>query len=428
MWILNAGYDSTWQNDRCGVRKFKDKNEQIMFNRMAELFLFLANKDDIVYVVDNPDEDFLEDMKLLGFDIPLFKKVPEENMTISEILFNNKDLIYNQLDDMHEYLYMPYIVTKYDEEIVSHKQLKLYGTSSDIVEKINNKILTRKIISDMGLPIIDGYTCSDSEEVQNGYNNLKSMGYSKYAIKEPYNSAGKGVYYIHNERQFNNFLKMIRFPQDVDNFQVAIEGWIDNKRDINYQIEIKPNGDVDLLAISEQIVSITSYKGSMYPAQISHEQEVCYKEYAQKIGQKLFSMGYIGIIGIDSIIDENGKIIPAIEFNARLNQSTLYLPMLELFENKHKKTSIRSFDIRTKSKITYSKLKELLVGYNLYFDSRSNEGIIILNSACLSPYQIGEDNLYHSRVFFASIYDENTDFVAQNNKLEKMIRKIEKVS
>ena len=427
IWIYNAGIDKNWQDKKCGVRKVNDINEQKMFNRQAEISLFLAGKDDIMFLVESPDEEFLEDMKMLGFEVPQIKLVKEEDLTISQSLYNDDKLLYKQLNKGEEYLYIPYILSKYDEILSNYENINLYGSSFEIVKKINNKMMARKILTEIELPVIDGYLCSDKEEIEDAYIKLKDMGYSKFAIKEPYNSAGKGVYFARDDKQLKNIVKMLRFPDNNEDFQVAVEGWIDNKRDINYQIEISPEGKVDFVAITEQIILVTSYKGTMYPAQLTSQQETLYEEYAQKIGKKLFDLGYTGLVGIDSIIKEDGTIIPAIEFNARLNQSTFYMPICELFKGINRRTLIRSYDIKTKAHLNYKMLKNVLIDEVLYYDKDKGEGILILNSTCLSAYKSGEGDMYNSRVFLAYVYDDNKDDVEQYYKVDELIQKLQKL-
>lgn len=65
IWVYNAGIDRTWQDKAYGVRKVNDLNEQIMFNKQGEIVLFLTGPDDIVFLTEKPDKEFLEDIKKL---------------------------------------------------------------------------------------------------------------------------------------------------------------------------------------------------------------------------------------------------------------------------------------------------------------------------------------------------------------------------
>ncbi len=109
----------------------------------------------------------------MGFEKAQIQIIPEKDITISQILDNNKELLYKHLEKGQEYLYVPYILSKYDENLCNHESIKLYGSSFETVKKVNNKIEARKILSEMGVPVIDGYVCSCKEEMQKAITNLK---------------------------------------------------------------------------------------------------------------------------------------------------------------------------------------------------------------------------------------------------------------
>ncbi len=402
IWVYNAGVDKHWQNTSYGIRKVNDPNEQIMFNRQGEIALFLAGAKDVIFLCEKPDKEFIEDIKKFGYTEPQIVILPEEKITISEYLYNHKEKLKN-IDNLQQYEYIPYILSHYDEEICNAEQLRIYGTNAEIVKSVNDKMYARKFAENLKLPITVGDLCSSKQELKKAYQKLVDKGYSKFAIKEPYNSAGKGVYFIRDDKQFNSFVRMMRFSEDA-NFVVSIEEWLENKRDINYQIEILEDSSVNLIAITEQIISVTSYKGTIYPANLSLKEKKKYEEYAQIIGKELFKLGYRGLVGVDSMIKENGKIIPIIEFNARLNQSTYYIPILEYFSSKKCSTLIRSYDVKTNKKLDYKTLKEELIKKNLYYTDNSGEGIIILNSSSLSVYK---NSKYNSRLFLGIIFKSN---------------------
>lgn len=47
-----------------------------------------------------------------------------------------------------------------------------------------------------------------------------------------------------------------------------------------------------------------------------------------RIIELLYDEGYRGVVGVDSIIDENEQLIPIIELNARFTQVTYLLPLI----------------------------------------------------------------------------------------------------
>lgn len=405
IWVYNAGVDKRWQDSSFGVRKVNDLKEQLMFNRQGEIVLFLANRNDIVFLAQEPDEEFVHDIEVLGFEKPSIYKIPDMDMPISEYLLNNLDIMHG-INHLKSYLYMPYILSEFDETICKQLNIPIYGSTAQTVKNINDKMNSKRIAEHLGLPVVKGYFSKNKNELMDAQKKLKEQGVLKFAIKEPFNSAGKGVYFIRDERQFNSFVRMMRFAND-EKFEVVIEEWIDNKKDINYQIEICASGEVKLLSITEQIVDVTSYKGTIYPANITDDQEKTYKKYTEIIGQELFRLGYRGLVGIDSMIKEDGEIIPVIEFNARLNQSTFYLPIMQKISKGNYHMLIRSYDIQTNLLLNYAGLKKILKEKGMLYSEEKKEGIIILNSACLSAYR---DKKYHSRLFLGIVF-ENGDQV-----------------
>lgn len=420
IWVYNAGVDKKWQDSSFGVRKVNDLKEQVMFNRQGEIVLFLANRNDIVFLAQEPDEEFVHDMAALGFEKPSIYKIPDMDMPISEYLRNNLDIIYG-IDHLESYLYMPYILSEFDEEICNQLGIPIYGSTAQTVKNINDKMNAKRIVEHLGLPVVKGYFSKNKNELVDAQKKLKEQGVLKYAIKEPFNSAGKGVYFVRDERQFNSFVRMMRFAND-EKFEVVIEEWIDNKKDINYQIEICASGEVKLLSITEQIVDVTSYKGTIYPANITDEQEQTYKKCAEIIGQELFRLGYQGLVGIDSMIKEDGEIIPAIEFNARLNQSTFYLPIMQKILNGNYHMLIRSYDIQTNLMLNYVGVKKILKEKGLLYSEEKKEGIVILNSACLSAYK---DEKYHSRLFLGIVFENGNQVKDMYETVDEFIKTLQ---
>ncbi|ACL77546.1 ATP-grasp domain-containing protein [Ruminiclostridium cellulolyticum] len=423
--IYNSGIEHEWEDKKTGVRKVNNLKEQKILNRQAELLFFISNAEDTVYVVKESDPEFLKDMEVFGISKPKTVVIPDLDLPISKIIVENEDILQDLKTRFagQKVLYVPYILSSHDEKISEYCNFAIYGSSSDLITKLNNKANARRIVEEIGLSCIEGGICSSKEELEEQYNKLKGKGYMRFVLKEPYNSAGKGVFFIKDEKQFYSFLKMMRFNNENKNFEVIIEGWIDDKRDINYQIEISKEGEVKLIAITEQIISVTAYKGSLYPPKLTKQQEDYYNDCAQKLGTKLYQMGFSGIIGIDSIIDKDGTIFPAIEFNARFNQSTFYIPFLNYFRNHSKRILIRSYDVKTNNSLNYVRLKEILRENKLLYCNESKKGIIILNSSCLSIDK-DSDGQYDNRIYLANVYDKNDKDDSRYEEMDNLIKVI----
>lgn len=416
LWVYNAGIDKTWQTESQGIRKINNPKEQYILNAQSELNIFLCKKDDYLIVIREPDREFINDISTFGIEKPTFIKVSNNRITISEILENemNNTMELSRLNGKN-IVYSPYILSKIDENNAKRLNLHINGKNSVLVKQINNKTFIRELSMENEFPRINGYVCRCKDELLHNADLLIQNGCERFCIKEPYNSAGKGVFFIRDKKQLDLFAKRMQFGGD--DFSVILEEWIDNKKDINYQIEILENGDIDFIGITEQIINTTAYKGTAYPADISLEQEKEYKRYASKIGGILYEMGFTGVIGIDSIIIDDNRIIPMIEINARINQSTFYLKLGKYFKERNKRIIFRSYDINTKCELNYKILKQYLINKGLYFDG--DEGTIIINSSCLSIFK-NCDETYFNRVYLAYVGKEK----AKNEELMESINNV----
>lgn len=401
LWVYNAGIDKIWQTESQGIRKINNPKEQYILNAQSELNIFLSKKDDYLIVIKEPDKAFMRDITSFGVESPNYIKVPNNGITISEILNNEIDNISGI--SKKNIIYCPYILSKLDENNAQKLGIPIKGKDSALVKQINNKAFIRNLAIKNDFPSIKGFVCRSKGDLLYNGDLLIKNGCKKFCIKEPYNSAGKGVFFIRDKKQLYLFAKRMQF--DGDNFSVILEEWIDKKKDINYQIEIYQNGDIEFIGITEQIINITSYKGTVYPVDLSLEQEIEYKKYASKIGTILYKMGFTGVVGIDSIITDQNIIIPMIEINARINQSTFYMKLGRYFEEKNKRVIFRSYDVNTKRELNYRILKEYLISKGLYFDG--DKGTIIINSSCLSIFT-NFDGTYFSRIYLAYVDKNNT--------------------
>ena len=93
------------------------------------------------------------------------------------------------------------------------------------------------------------------------------------------------------------------------------------------------------------------------------------------IGSYLFSHGFTGVFGVDSVVDRKGTVIPIIEINGRFTLST-YISFILLG---HQEAKVCSFYKRLKSKvINYEKIRKLLKERSMWLTG--NDGIFIYNS------------------------------------------------
>ncbi|HEX2925153.1 MAG TPA: ATP-grasp domain-containing protein [Ruminiclostridium sp.] len=430
VWVYNIGADKIWAPPKMGILKVSNDQERQILNRLAEMMLFLTRKTDILYLVAEPDTEFLKDMEIFGIEKPEIRLLPQElPYHFSEYIAGSESCrseLKNYLSNMNNdnALYIPYIVTQQDEDICKDLRIGLWGAKASIARNVNSKVFARQVALELGFNTTDGFVCSCQEELEAGYHQLREQGYRYCVIKEPYGTSGKGVHFIKDEKTFNNLKRLIKFSDSREEFQVVLEGWIEDKTDINYQVVITPSGEVRLLMVNEQLIKQTSYKGTRFPPGISAGQMDTFSETAEAIGKHLYQKGYIGILGIDAIVRGNGEIIPVLEFNGRFNQSTFYLPIFSQLQAWKRQAIIKYYDIRTSEYLDYRRLREYFNLNGKAFSVEEKKGIMIINSSCLSYSFDESEKSYLSRAFIAIISEEGKnpeDIIAEADSLIKLI-------
>lgn len=408
IWLLNIGAEKYWNKVNQGII---DKEEETVINRIEEINLLICREQDFIILREEPDDIYLDILRKTGFTIPniLVINEPDTLSPISELVLKDTKILreLKEISSMHEEVYfVPYAVTKMEEQIALYCGLKLPISNPDINRKINDKVFNRSIAENLGFPVCKGKLCHTVEEISEEYFKLtKNIPYfEKIVIKEPYGASGKGLYIVENEKNLKNILRSLARIQKKDsNSQWLVEGWYSKKADINYQLNISPEGDIDVFSIKNQILRETVYLGSKTPSDLNEETKNKYKIYGNKIGNILYNLGFYGVAGIDSIILNDETIIPIVEINGRFTLST-YISFLERIFGKAKILT-RYYRVVSKSSFDYKTLCKLLDEKGIHYSKSSNEGVLVYASGTLPVRKQQNSDLYLGRIFTLVISD-----------------------
>lgn len=128
-----------------------------------------------------------------------------------------------------------------------------------------------------------------------------------------------------------------------------------------------------------------------------------YNKFGEKIGKYLFSIGFTGIAGVDSIITEQDVIIPIIEINGRFTLST-YISFVSNVLGKGKMLS-RYFRLMPDHPVGYADLCRELDKKSILISPDKREGVFIYTSGTLPSilYEGADD--YIGRAFALIVSD-----------------------
>lgn len=314
VWFYNINQEQAWNQVKAFPSISDNQQDNLMIQQEQQLLL-IANPRDTVLIRQDINAEFLSYLRTNGIQLPTIVKIEDSHSIPRDIL---------QSDTM----FVPYIVTNELYQLSLARNFPLFGCKSELVKRVNDKFYCRQMIKSLGLQTTAGYFCNNLDELFSAFEMLLKQGFNKVVIKVPYGSSGKGLKTFEDQRKFNSYINFLK-RRGHSNFSLLIEGWHQVDRNINAQPLIDDK-TVRILSITEQLIDKNGmYLGTNFSSKFSESVLNNYRRDLTKIGEHLQSEGYKGIAGIDSIIDKDGILYPAVEINGRFTQVTYLLPTVK---------------------------------------------------------------------------------------------------
>ncbi|EFM12345.1 protein of unknown function DUF201 [Paenibacillus curdlanolyticus YK9] len=425
VWLCNIGAEQYWHPQSRGI---PDREEDRIVNRIEEMNVLLCRPQDVLILREQPDPAYLAELRRIGFDTPTIVTVsePDYQTPISELVLKDESLLQRLREHAQEHdqvYFMPYAVTKLEEAIAQRCGMALIGPSSETAAIVNDKILNRRMAEELQFPVSPGIISDSLEELKDQYPKLKGAS-GKMILKEPYAASGKGLYIIESDEQCSAlFARLTRLAsRRTHKHPWMLEQWVEKLADINVQLFVHADGAVDVFSIKRQILNGTVYIGSQMPADLAPDVTESFHTYGKAIGRYLHKLGYHGVAGIDSMISNDGVVIPIIEVNGRFTLST-YLSFIPYVLG-DKKMFTRYFRVLTNEPVFYADLCKQLETEQLLYQPETGKGVILYTSGTLPNVSINEDNRYMGRVFALIAADEWDEVEQLSTKLEQSIQQL----
>ncbi len=343
-WLMNIDEEEDWVQNSI-FPNIIDENQKILTSQQEQQLIFIADEHHTIVLEHYIDPDFLSYLIEKNIKLPkiLYKK--DTNLDIEDILKGDT-------------LVIPYVNGPRIEKL-REQGFNIYGSKENIVKKLNDKYQIKRLVKENGFNTTEGYFCNDLKELETAYTCLIKKGFNKMVIKLPYGSSGKGLKIINNEVQFRRLVNYLKRHCKEKVF-LLIEGWHNIKRSLNSQFIIG-NYETKLLSITEQIINSDGvYFGTNYTPHYKDELLKNYKKQVYEISNLIQDLGYRGIIGIDSIQDQDNIIYPTIEINARFTQVTYLLPLVSKLSKDYKFIESRIFRMNFRRKVSFLDIKRTL--------------------------------------------------------------------
>ncbi len=391
-WLANFEVEDSWKRDHViGLPTFSSKTNYHLL--MAEMALWLAAPQDIVLLAREPDPHFLDYLQSLGWQLPHIQVIPTENQHFSTLTpyFLHKHIAhFPVLQAWREQAQQPYLlshgVSMYEQQLAAQWDLPLLAPTTERIAEVNSKSYSRKLCHQLAIPQVEGRLITSIDELERAYEEMHAFLPEQHLVlKESMGVSGKGLLQIKEEQHFKQMIRWLKqavLKHKEAEIEFVLEKWINKQQDLNIQCIIDKDGEISDMVILSAIVQNGSHQGHVYPHGLPPALEKACEAQTKKIAKALYNEGYYGVIGIDSMIDENGTLYPCLEINARMNMSTYYTTIFHQWIRKDQHVQILPFALQKVGQLSFAEVKKRLQP-KLFTPGKS--GILICSFASVNP-------------------------------------------
>ncbi|MBJ6363739.1 ATP-grasp domain-containing protein [Paenibacillus sp. GCM10012307] len=347
LWHANINEDQHW-NENPLFPSFAKPQHTSLIEQQEQQLLWIAEPEDVVWLLHAPDAQFLADIKRHKGELP--------HLCISRDAGEVAAFIAGAVSGLCTF--MPFMLTPEFVVMAETHGWRLMNSDARKVKELNSKYTTRRLAEEHGFAVTNGRFCMNLEELDGAYQAFREAGFDQAVLKQAYGSSGKGLTIIENEHKFKQLSVYIR--KRTASFELLLEAWHPIRQSLNAQLWIEPDA-VHLLAVTEQRINAYGvYIGTNYAPHYEADVIGLYRTEMLRLGEVLRKLGYRGIAGIDSIVDHTGTLYPVIEINARFTQVTYLLPLIESLLLHYRHVESRYIRLESSDRLAFESLKEKL--------------------------------------------------------------------
>ncbi|MFC9708823.1 hypothetical protein ACFTRD_11720 [Paenibacillus sp. NPDC056933] len=277
----------------------------------------------------------------------------------------------------------PYAVTADTEKYLHGTGLTGSLPDLETVKRVNSKFYSNRLLSRIGVKCY-GMEVNSAVEMEAVGNTLLKRG--AYLLKDPFGVSGKGNLLIDSEAMQRRIAEhLVKQERRGLRSQFLLEPLLRKEIDFSSHWFIRKSGEKDFISVQQMVNQQQNYGGSIRAEEelILQLKNVGYFDVMEKALQILADDGYHGFVCFDSMILEDGEVVPIVEINARKSMGLInaYLDKgLEIYDH----TGLLTFlSLGLPEGFTFGKLLDALHVSGLLFTGKGGYGILPLSSNTL---------------------------------------------
>ena len=323
-----------------------------------------AISNDLVVLRGTLDHEYHTWLRSLGLGSSLVVEYGEDvmGMTLSELIINNPGPIKEIIRKTgRKPLYVPWFSGNMETEAAKVLGAELFGAPESETLKYNDKASFKIICQQLNIPVVEGVSFEMQTQNSENYRMMKNIikgflqSYSTVIIRGTLGEKGMSLY----KTRGDNIAKIYQEIADSGEKVIIIEPFLNASSSPNDQWIISRDGSINHLGTRNQICKKGMiHTGTINKIQLSDDNSKYIKETSLKIANKMAETGYVGVIGIDYIVSDEG-VFP-VENNARFNGSSYVSLIIDNIEKLTEPVPVWKFVKIKTTPCSFLELKERL--------------------------------------------------------------------
>lgn len=331
VWVLDVHPEQCW-NVNHPKTVLADREKVGILNNLDEVLLLVARPQDYIVVRKWPDKVFEKgkDVSWVNRNLIVLENGHQHAIPLPNLILDSKNTIgiLSKLKEKHGVVGLMAFGNTFREEIICQKTgLTLLGAPHRVCSRVNSKSYARKILPQLGIPYVPGISCNTVDDILKAYQMIKHE--KPIAVKDSYGVSGKGIHVFYNDSDFQNWLHCLERRDSTRQFSISfmVEPWLDVSETFNHSFILYPDGSHEFLSLKGCVIDKGRHRKHYQPTHSAHLFAEDIQRCHGQLAKHLHNEGYHGIVGLDGIITRNGQCFPVVDINARINWSSLQLPL-----------------------------------------------------------------------------------------------------
>lgn len=392
-----------------------DQQADAIVSVMDELQFVFCNSTYDVLVTRLPMDTFYKNyLGQLGFSFsynewPVIEKTVSRDRSrkgICELLLDPEN------DGYYQDLLIPlstlssYSIEPFTGRLCQHYGLQCSNLDIEIVKTANSKLFSHQLAKHLFPADTVGeiiYSANDLDVV--GHRLLQS---SPFLIKDEFGVSGKGNILIFSPQGLKRIVTYLsKQERDGKQTRFLLEPLLNKQTDFSCQLEIDATGETKILSIQKMQNSGFAFS-SIQTAESSFQEfldKSKYFEQVEAIASELHRVGYYGPVCLDSMLLQEGKIVPVVEINARKSMGLINHYIDRFLAQFSTQGRLMFFSLGLSRHVAFSEILQRMEQNKILFFKDKPNGIIPLASNTFSVnWELSKASINYRKPYKGRLY------------------------